>query len=155
MTEEKLPYDSTQDTLNHIYRVQELLKQAVNNLCDRAIFHDQSKLKEPEKSAYDIVTPRLKGSTYGSGEYRASLWEIKPALQHHYAANSHHPEHYSNGVSGMSLFDLMEMVMDWRAASERHDDGDIWRSLEVNRERFGLSDQLYEIIARTFKEMGW
>jgi hypothetical protein len=155
MSQDKLPYDSTQDTFQHIFRVRELLDRAASNLLDRGIAHDTSKLQEPEKSAYDIITPRLKELTYGSEEYRASLREMKPAIQHHYAVNPHHPEHYAEGVSGMSLFDLIEMVMDWRAASERHADGDIWRSLQINRERFKLSDQLYEIIVRTFKEMGW
>lgn len=43
----------------------------------------------------------------GCDEYRACLREMKPALEHHYASNSHHPEHYSNGIQGMSLFDLL------------------------------------------------
>jgi hypothetical protein len=44
---------------------------------------------------------------------------MKPAIQHHYKANSHHPEFYDNGVEGMSLFDVLEMLLDWKAATER------------------------------------
>ncbi|WP_216369609.1 DUF5662 family protein, partial [Brevibacillus sp. MCWH] len=63
--------------------------------------------------------------------------------------NSHHPEFYENGVDGMDLFDLVEMVCDWMAAAKRHDDGNIYESLKINKERFGLSDQLYNIIKNT------
>ena len=117
--------------------------------------HDKSKLLPPEKEVYDELTTGLKGLTYGSDEYLANLEAMKPAIKHHYAKNSHHPEHYSNGVDGMSLLDVVEMLADWKAASERHTDGDILRSLEINRERFGLSDQLYNILLNTLRELGW
>jgi hypothetical protein len=145
------PYDSTADTQAHIDRVQELLF----NLIWRASRHDQSKLADPEKAAFDVLTPRLKDLQYGSDEYRACLKEMKPALEHHYGANSHHPEHYPDGIDGMSLLDVMEMLCDWKAASERHATGSIRQSLAHNKERFGISDQLASILANTAEEMGW
>ena len=63
--------------------------------------------------------------------------------------NSHHPEHYESGVDGMNLFDVIEMLLDWKAASERHKDGDIAQSIEKNRVRFKISDQLAEILHNT------
>ena len=45
-----------------------------------------------------------------------------------------------SGVNDMTLVDLVEMLADWKAATERHDDGDLAKSLEIQRERFGLSD---------------
>jgi hypothetical protein len=77
------------------------------------------------------------------------------ALQHHYQVNSHHPEHFENGVNGMSLLDLIEMLADWKAAGMRHANGNITQSLEVNRKRFGMSDQLFEIFQNTVAELGW
>jgi hypothetical protein len=148
-------YDSTQDTKNHIYRVRELLHEGAGNLFQRALAHDKSKLESPEKDAFDVLTPRLKDLTYGSDEYRACLREMKPALDHHYAANSHHPEYFRLGISGMSLFDVVEMLMDWKAAGERHGDGDIWKSLEINKERFNIDNQTYSILINTAREMGW
>lgn len=148
-------YDSTTDTKNHIERVRELLREAIHQLNERALHHDKSKLEEPEKSAFDYATPRLKGSTYGSDEYKGFLAELKPALDHHYAANSHHPEHYANGVDGMSLLDVLEMLCDWKAAGERHADGSIERSLRINRERFGIGNQLQSILENTARELGW
>jgi len=149
-------YDSRADTLAHIARVRELLEAAARNLIDRGIVHDRSKLEEPEKSAFDRCTVRLKSLTYGSLEYEAAKAELGLALQHHYAANSHHPEHYSNLVGGMNLFDLVEMLIDWKAATERMaGGGDIRRSLEINCDRFGIDRQLAQILANTIKHLGW
>lgn len=150
-----MKYDSTEDTLTHIRRVADLMGKTCLNLSGRAALHDDSKLDSPEKEAFDAVTPRLKSLTYGSPEYRAALKEIKPAIAHHYSVNPHHPEFYSNGIYGMSLLDVIEMLCDWKAASERHDDGDIKRSLEINGERFEISPQLQSILYNTAKELGW
>lgn len=149
------PYDSRNDTAAHINRVRELIQDAENNLWNRSSAHDLSKLKEPEKSIFDTYTPKLKGCTYGSDEYKSHLAEMKVALDHHYAENSHHPEHYPNGIEGMSLLDLIEMLCDWKAAGERHADGSMEASLEKNRERFKISEQLQNILENTAKEMGW
>lgn len=150
------PYDSTQSTREHIGRVAGLLFQASNNLDTRGRVHDASKLASPEKELFDRWTPLLGGLRYGSPEYQAALGELKPALDHHYAHNSHHPEHYPDGVAGMSLLDLIEMMCDWKAAGERHaDGGDILRSIEINTTRFKLDPQLAAILRNTAKEMGW
>lgn len=140
-----MSYDSMPDTLVHIKRVNELLLMAVAELLHRARNHDHSKLSAPEKTIFDEMTPKLAGCTYGSDEYKQYLTEMKPALDHHYMCNSHHPEYYSDGVDGMDLFDLLEMLVDWKAAGERHKDGSILKSLEINSKRFNLSPQLVSI----------
>lgn len=149
------PYDSAEDTKAHIQRVQELMSGCIARLGMRSTIHDRSKLEEPEKSGFDYATPRLKASTYGGEEYKGFLAELKPILDHHYAANSHHPEHYQRGVEGMSLLDLIEMLSDWKAAGERHKDGSMRKSLDYNRGRFSISDQLNAILENTAKELGW
>jgi hypothetical protein len=110
-------------------------------------------MKTPEKELFDEFTPKLAGSTYGSDEYKEMLKGLKPALDHHYLYNSHHPEHYDNGIDGMNLLDLVEMFYDWKAASERHKNGDILKSIEINKIRFNMSDQLVSILNNTAKEM--
>lgn len=149
--------DSRPDTVAHINRVQDLLNLAAEKLQYRGRIHDASKLEEPEKSAFDrLKALSLSGMAYGSEEYRACLRAEKPAIQHHYKANSHHPEFYENGVDGMSLFDVLEMLLDWKAATERmKDGGDIRASLTINRDRFKLSPQLESILANTIREMKW
>lgn len=148
-------YDSTQDTKEHIQKVQDALTVICAELVLRAKQHDQSKLEEPEKSIFDKFTPLLRETTYGSAQYAQYLKEMGPALQHHYAVNSHHPEHYRNGIFDMSLLDIVEMFCDWYAASKRHADGDFGRSLDINRDRFGISNQLNAIFENTRKELGW
>jgi hypothetical protein len=150
------PYDSTPDTLTHIRRVQELLGEAILNLHARSADHDVTKLMEPEKSMFDRFTPLLRDTEYGSEDYKRILDEMRQtALKHHYEHNSHHPEHYPEGIRGMSLFDILEMLIDWKAAGERHATGNIWRSLELNQDRWNLSDDLARILANTIEEFSW
>lgn len=142
-------YDSKKDTLLHIKRVSQLLTEAASEFIKRANVHDDSKLESPEKELFDECTPKLKGTTYGSDEYKEYLKELKVALDHHYQNNSHHPEHYENGVDGMDLFDLLEMFFDWKAATERHADGDIYKSIVINEKRFSISPQISSIFKNT------
>lgn len=146
-------YDSKVDTLLHIKRVAQLLTEAASELIKRANCHDDSKLQDPEKALFDEYTPKLKDCTYGSERYQELLSCLKVALDHHYKHNSHHPEHYENGVNGFNLFDLVEMFFDWKAASERHNDGDIYKSIEFNKKRFNLSDQIVDIFTNTAKNL--
>ncbi|MFD2922034.1 DUF5662 family protein [Terrimonas rubra] len=150
-----MSYDSKVDTLLHIKRVAELMTEAASELIRRANVHDNSKLQSPEKELFDEFTPKLKESTYGSDEYKGFLKGLKVALDHHYAHNSHHPEHYENGINGFNLFDLVEMFFDWKAASERHADGSIYKSIEINKDRFRMSDQFVDIFTNTAKHLGW
>ena len=61
----------------------------------------------------------------------------------------YHPEHFSNGIQGMNLVDLIEMFCDWVSATERHDNGDIYKSININKERFNYSDDLVSIFKNT------
>lgn len=148
-------YDSTADTLQHIKTVNKYLLGASGALLIRAIKHDDSKLASPEKELFDELTPILKNLTYGSDEYKDSLAKLKPALDHHYANNSHHPEHYQNGIDGMTLLDVIEMFYDWKAASERTAKGDIRLSVKINAERFNMSQQLVNIFNNTINSHKW
>ena len=149
-------YDSRVDTMEHIETVQRYMRQAKENLGSRSFGHDASKLYDPEKAMFDEFTPKLRDLTYGTDEYKACIEAMGPALRHHYEHNSHHPEHYASGIAGMSLFDLVEMLCDWKAAGERHaDGGDIRRSVAINRERFGISEQLEHVLLNTIEELEW
>jgi hypothetical protein len=142
-------YDSRPDTRKHIGEVRRLLSRVIDDFVRRQREHDASKLASPEVEVFDEFTPKLSGSTYGSEEYRGFLAAMKPALDHHYARNSHHPEHYPDGVRGMSLPDVVEMLCDWLAATRRHADGDVKKSIEINQKRFGYGDELKRILLNT------
>ena len=57
-------------------------------------------------------------------------------------------EHVAS-INNMNLFDLLEMFIDWCAASQRHDDGDLNRSIEVSIQRFSISPQIAQIFKNT------
>lgn len=141
--------DVIRSTALHIRRVGVLMGNRISDLAFRVVSHDKSKWSEEEWPAFEAATPQLASLTYGSEEYKQALASIKPALDNHYAENSHHPEHFGNGINGMQLLDLVEMLCDWKAATERHDDGDIRRSLEINAERFGIDPQLKQILSNS------
>jgi hypothetical protein len=142
-------YDSSQDTLEHKNCVLVLIQSITKEILKRGSTHDDTKLEFPEKEYFDEYTPKLANSTYLSDEYKRFLAELKPALDHHYAKNSHHPEHYQDGMNGMDLIDLIEMLADWYAAAKRHNDGDIMKSIELNKIRFGYGDMLMNIFKNT------
>lgn len=151
-------YDSREDTLKHIWTVRRFLKVVAEELDKRAKYHDCSKFDASEKPYFDAYTPKLKGSTYGSEEYKGFLSDMQPALEHHYANNRHHPEYFTPGVLlfnfvnesfGMNLIDIIEMFCDWKAATMRHDDGDLKKSILINQKRFGFSEELTAIFLNT------
>jgi len=142
------------ETRKHMARVGELLHVVVVDLLNRADNHDASKIAEPEAGIFEVYTDKLRDVTYGSDEYKKYLGEMKPALDHHYAKNAHHPEHNPDGVTGMTLMDLVEMVVDWKAASERHNNGNILRSIETNTKRFDIAPQLAQVLVNTVKALG-
>lgn len=152
-----MTYDSTADTLDHIAKVSARLEQVIELLWGRAKMHDQSKLEEPEKPAYDLLKQLIEGKAYGTLEYTAVMNDprIKDAIQHHVTTNSHHPDAHEGGVNGMTLLDVIEMACDWKAASERGGGVSFIAGVRKNRERGVISDQLAAILENTAKELGW
>lgn len=149
------PYDSFADTARHIGIVRKYIRDdVVSNFLVRAEVHDKSSLQEPEKSFYDTWRPVLSAMQYNSPEYLEAIKKLSPAIQHHYEANSHHPEHYPNGINGMSLFDLIEMIIDWKAAIERKGTSEgVLDNFERSCQRFQIEPQLAQIIQNTVAEM--
>lgn len=141
-------YDSRADTLAHIHLVRDHLDTFIAEMLNRGTRHDASKLTPAEKPAFDLIIPLLTGVSYGSPEYLGLVERVKPALEHHYAHNSHHPEHFRDrGIAGMDLFDLVEMICDWMAAARRHPGDGV--KLSYNVELFGIEPQLASILANT------
>lgn len=150
-----MEHDSTKDTQEHIDKVIGYLESFAGMLHERGEKHDASKLESPEKEYFDKYTPRLATLTFGTPEYTQNIQDLKPALEHHYANNSHHPQFYENGITGMNLFDIVEMFADWKAAGERGKTGNIYKSIDINAERFGISKQLKAILVNTAKYLGY
>ena len=170
-------------TKEHIHEVRMNLLKVITALQVRAWDHDASKLEEPEVSGFAKVTDQLAELTYGSDEYKEQLKQMRPFLNHHYGNNRHHPEHFQyeecngcfkryplhhktncdvcgygqftvrGGIENMDLVDVIEMLMDWWAATKRHNDGDIMQSIEINQKRFGYSDELKQIFINTIRNL--
>lgn len=157
MTPRKGPdaYDSRVDTHEHIAEVRERLLAAAADLIERAHRHDRSKLEEPELSVFNEFTPKLRDSTYGSDEYKAFLEGMGEGLRHHYAENDHHPEHFLGGVAEMNLVQVIEMLADWKAATLRHADGSLQRSILQNADRFGYGKEFMVLLLNTASYFGW
>jgi hypothetical protein len=136
-------------TMLHIKMVQTILHGIIGELMDRANKHDQSKLESPEVEAFTEFTPKLAAAKFPSEEYDNYRKCMNLALEHHYAKNRHHPEHFKNGIEDMNLIDVLEMFVDWRASSMRQNDGNLRKSLEHNAKRFGMSQQLTRILENT------
>ena len=143
--------DSTAATEEHRQEVARNVQHFCSKITMRAAQHDLSKLLPPEKAGFDRATLKLKDMTYGSSEYAKSLEELADTLEHHYANNDHHPQFYKNGVAGMNLYALVEMYEDWKAAGKRNKDGNIVKSVELNKDKFHLDEQLYSILLNTAK----
>jgi hypothetical protein len=150
------PIDSRPATLLHSLRVADLMVGMLQEGMRRAVQHDLSKTEPPEVELFDRMIPRLSALALGSPEYAAALAELKPALHHHYRKNRHHPEFGDGTVNWMTLVDLMEMIADWKAATEREGGtGDLRRSVTLNMQRFGIGEQLAGILLNTAEHFGW
>lgn len=139
------------ETIKHIETVRKYLRIIIDKLVSRGVEHDHLKLETPEVEIFTEYTPKLAASTYGSDEYNAFLREMNVALQHHYANYRHHPEHFERGINDMNLVDIVEMLCDWKAASMRHNDGNLLKSIDINARRFGYDDQIKQILINTAK----
>lgn len=147
-----MPSEYVKDLIQHKTWVAEKMQIGANELFRRAAIHDNSKFSPEEFEAYEEAFPELQKYAYGSEEFKAALDKIKPAIQHHYQVNRHHPEYFSNGVNGMDLIDLFEMVCDWVAAARRSQT-EVHKGLQINKDRFKIDDQLFAIIKNTVDRM--
>lgn len=139
------------DTMVHIQQVQKAVNKLSMLAIERGRVHDRSKLEAPEVEYFSKYTDELKSLTYNSEEYKKCLEDMKPAIEHHYASNRHHPEHFPNGVAGMSVVDLLEMICDWWASAKRQNNGNLRMSLEESCKRFGIEPQLASILKNTIE----
>lgn len=141
--------DSKFKTMRHIETVRNYLNFVIKELMERQEDHDQTKLESPEVEIFDEYTPKLRGCVFGSDEYKQNMIEMKVAIDHHNKHNRHHPEYFENGIQEMNLIDLIELICDWKAASLRHETGNIFKSLEIQQKRFHYSDELKQILLNT------
>jgi hypothetical protein len=142
-------YDCTEEVTKHRKQVEWWMYGFAQVLIGRSKHHDKSKLEAPEKQTFDVFTPKLKTLTFGSAEYKAALVEMGAGLKHHYENNRHHPEHYPEGIAGMTLHDVVEMLCDWMAAAGAKGNP---VDLDMLGKRFDICPQLIQIFENTLRE---
>lgn len=148
--------DASQVTELHIQRVKHLLNDFRDQLQLRGDRHDLSKFDPAEAGplqAMQDLIDREGPAPFGTDEYRRRTSLLGPMLEHHYAHNSHHPEHYPDGIAGMDLLDLVEMFHDWKAASERGGDSAVGLSYCI--EKYRIPPMLASILQNTCDRNGW
>ena len=140
------------ETWKHIIEVRSLLLTVIEKLLKKAARHDASKLQPPEFDLFAESMSKFAKTPYGSKQYEQILKDLKPALDHHYAKNAHHPNHHAKGIRGMNLIDLIEMLCDWATKKDKKED--IKQSIILNQKRFGYSDDLKLILLNTLRILG-
>lgn len=143
------------DTIVHISEVQENLFQMRAILEARGIAHDRTKFLAIEFDAFVKARPRFKEADYGSPEYQECVNMIRPSIDHHHANNRHHIAFYKNGFSDMNLFDILEMLADWKAASRRNSGLSFVDSLPRAFERYSIPKNMQKHIMATLKSLKW
>lgn len=144
-------FECRYETQKHIEKVRKYIRFITDKLTTRGVNHDAVKLDTPEVEVFAEYTDVLKNLEYNSPEYKENLSKLSVALDHHYANCRHHPEHFQNGINDMNLVDIVEMLCDWKAASERQHNGNLLTSIEQNASRFKMTDQLKQILLNTAK----
>lgn len=140
----------------HINKVSSLMTDFATLILKRGIEHDKSKLSQVELIPLQKLQDAIDSNgecQYGTDEYNERLKILKPMLDNHYQLNSHHPEYHKSSINSMDILDIVEMLADWKASSERGDGGII--NLSYSIERFKIDKQLSDIIKATFNNMGW
>jgi hypothetical protein len=137
--------------LRHQTLVKKYLLRLAHRLEERALLHDLSKFQLDEFEGFVEINQIARKHKYGSPEYQASITSDAVAL--HLSRNSHHPEHHHGGIKDMRLLDLMEMVVDWLAASETYGKTTFGESLQIQKDRFKITDEQYRLIQLIAEEI--
>lgn len=138
--------------LRHIGTVRQYLLKFVQQLEYRREAHDISKLSLEEFQGFIEVNQIAREHPYGSEEYKNSLKGNK-VIQLHFSRNSHHPEFYPNGIEDMSIFDIIEMTIDWLSAAKTYGQTSFEDSLAIQTKRFNLSEKHLWLIKLIAKEL--
>ena len=145
----------TREVINaHKLRVFQLMSKLSQEVIRRGYDHDFSKFGPEELPHYAASIDEFEQHPYGSDGYHKAKESLGPAVVHHHKHNRHHPEHFDNGVEGMNLVDLMEMLMDWKSATQNHPEkpGDMAISLAMAIGKYKISPQLTQILLNTIAD---
>jgi hypothetical protein len=147
--------NKTDNMINkHIASVQLRIEKLSLELEKRIMLHDSSKLEEPEHSMWLEMDKEKDKPAYGTSEYFERKERFAKVFEQHYnnEKNTHHPEHFLNGVDDMNIIDVVEMLCDWVSYKKVISYTEASKIIDENSERFGISDQLASILKNTLRD---
>lgn len=127
--------------IRHRDTVRMNIQRLTQELDRRALTHDLSKLSKDEIGGFARINRAAREHPYGSPEYRESMRREKGpdgCITLHFSRNSHHPEFHADPQS-MGFLDIVEMVLDWKAAADTYGQNTLREGLAVQRDRFAFS----------------
>lgn len=146
------------DTRKHQQIVAERLIAVAKKLLDRAVKHDASKLKEPERGAYigPVFALNTEEVPYGSERYKELTKQMGAGWKHHEAVNDHHigfhlpysVQTLNDPILCLDMFVLIEMCCDWIAAASRRGNEPVL-ALKAMAEKYPIDEQLQQVIRNT------
>ena len=131
------------------------IQRIIDELADRAEKHDDDKFETEVFDSFYNALDKFINTKFGERNWELAMDEIGDSLFKHYSASPHHAQHYENGINGTNLLDLIEMMVDWKSASNSYGDSSFEESLRVQKKRFGIDDQLYGILTNTAIKLGY
>lgn len=141
--------DSLSKARKHRNIVSNLINLLIMELHKKAETHDQSKLESPEAEIFAYYPDFIEKSNYMSEEYKSLLKEYNSGIEHHFQNNSHHPEHFKNGINDMNLIEIIEMLCNWKANLK--DGENIEDMIKKYKKIYRISNELTNILLNTVK----
>ncbi len=114
--------------LKHKAIVTKNFRNFIAKLEEREAMHDVSKFNQDEFDGFAELDSDEVFKLYGTDEYKKLIAD-NIGIKLHYQRNRHHPEYHKDGSEGvtgfnlmskMSFLDILEMVIDWKSASETY-----------------------------------
>jgi len=138
--------------LKHKEDIAKMLAKFAGEISYRSAIHDNSKFDTDEFNACSENVNEFGKHEFDSPGERELRLRLSDAFSSHRKKNRHHPEHFDNGIDGMNLIDLLEMVADWRSASNRNAGDSIRKSLPIVQEKYKISPQLMNVLTNTIRD---
>ena len=139
-------------TLQHKENIATLLAKFAAELTYRSAVHDNSKFFPDE---FDILSDNVcdfNKYLFDTKEEQDLRERLLPASILHRKRNRHHPEHFENGIDGMNIIDLLEMLCDWKSASTRVSGDSLRKGLPILKKKYNISSQLLKILENTARD---
>lgn len=119
--------------VRHVAFVRLALAKVGQEIEQRAIAHDASKLLDDEFAGFCRINAAARINKFGSPEYLESMERERTTIDLHFSRNSHHPENQPQ-----TFLDVIEMVCDWWGARKGYDDPRSWAdTVKLNFEKKG------------------